>query len=291
MKYSLLAKKFSVFSVINLIILGVLFFVTLYPFWYVMMLAFSSGDRASGYELIFLPVDFTFVNVKYVLSTPDFFGIYVNTIFVVVVGTILSLVATALLAYGLSQKIFGIRVVRMVVMFTMLFSGGMIPTYLTVRDTGLLNSLWALIIPAMISPFNVFLMVNAFKEIPDSLSESAYIDGAGVVKTLIFILLPLMKATLATLCLFYAVAYWNTYLSAILYTPKRENWTLQVLLRQILINNDQNGVGTGGDNMMSQLSTNVKMATIFVSIVPIMLIYPFLQKYFTSGVMVGAVKE
>lgn len=285
------SKKWSAFNVINYALLALLFFITLYPFWYVMMLAFSSGDRASGYELIFWPVDFTLANVRYVLSTPDFFHIYGNTAFVVVVGTLLSLVATVLLAYGLSQKVFGIRVVRMIVLFTMLFNGGMIPTYLVVRGTGLMNNLWALILPAMISPFNVFLMVNAFKAIPDSLSESAYLDGAGIVKTLVYVLTPLMKPTIATLLLFYAVAYWNTYFSAVIYTPKRSRWTLQVLLRQILINNDQNGVGGAVDSAIASLSTNLKMATVFVSIVPIMLVYPFLQKYFTSGVMVGAVKE
>lgn len=285
------SKKWSAFNVINYALLALLFFITLYPFWYVMMLAFSSGDRASGYELIFWPVDFTLANVRYVLSTPDFFHIYGNTAFVVVAGTLLSLVATVLLAYGLSQKVFGIRAVRMIVLFTMLFNGGMIPTYLVVRGTGLMNNLWALILPAMISPFNVFLMVNAFKAIPDSLSESAYLDGAGIVKTLVYVLTPLMKPTIATLLLFYAVAYWNTYFSAVIYTPKRSRWTLQVLLRQILINNDQNGVGGAVDSAIASLSTNLKMATVFVSIVPIMLVYPFLQKYFTSGVMVGAVKE
>lgn len=197
------SKKISIFSIFNYIFLGLLFFITLYPFWYVMMLAFSSGNKIGGYELIFWPVDFTLKNISYVLSTPDFFRIYVNTAFVVVIGTLLSVITTLLLSFGLSQKVFGIRIIRIFVLFTMLFSGGIIPTYLVVRNTGLMNSLWALILPAMISPFNVFLMVNAFKAIPKSLSESAYIDGAGVIKTLVHILTPLMKPTIATVLLFY----------------------------------------------------------------------------------------
>lgn len=284
-------RKVSVFTVLNYLVLILLFVITLYPFWYVFVLALSSGDRAAGYELLLFPNGFTLSNIQYVLSTADFFHIYANTGFLVVVGTLCSLLTTTLLTYGMSQVVFGIRAVRMFVLFTMLFGGGMIPTYLVVRNTGLINNLWSLIIPAMISPFNVFLMVNAFKAIPDSLSESAYMDGAGVVQTLWYILLPLIKPTLATLTLFYAVGYWNTYFTAILYTPKRQNWTLQILLRQVLLENDVNSVGGSVDIAISRLSTNIRMATVVVAVVPIMLVYPFLQKYFTSGVMVGAVKE
>ncbi|HIU30937.1 MAG TPA: carbohydrate ABC transporter permease [Candidatus Caccousia avistercoris] len=210
----------------------------------------------------------------------------------VIVGTLCSLLATLLLSYGLTQNVLGIRVVRLLVLFTMLFSGGMIPTYLIVRETGLLNNLWSLILPGLVSPFNTFLLVNALKSLPPSLSESAELDGAGTLRILFRIILPLSLPTMATLLLFYAVAYWNKYFSAILYVPKRENWVLQVLLRQILINDDQGSVGGGTtDTLVAQMGVTLKMATVVTAVIPIMLVYPFVQKYFIKGVMVGAVKE
>ena len=274
------------------LILIALFFATLYPFWYVLVIALSEGETATGYQLIFWPDGFTFGNISYVVSTPDFLRIYGNTAFVVVMGTFCSLITTMLLAYGLSQRVYGIRAVRILVIFTMLFGGGMIPMYLVVRATGLLNSLWALILPGMVSPFYTFIMLNALRTIPDSLSESAQIDGAGPVTILFKIMLPLSLPTLATLTLFYAVNYWNTYFSAVLYTPRRSQWTLQIFLRQILLlTGETSDVGGATDTSMVQYSTNIKMATVLVAVVPVMMIYPFLQKHFTKGIMVGAVKQ
>lgn len=277
-------------KILKWIILTALFLITLYPFWWIIMMSFSSGDLVTGYQLMLVPKGFTLDNLKYILSTADFFHIYANTAFVVIVGTGISLILTLLLSYGLSQQIPGRKAIRMMVLFTMLFHGGMIPTYIVVRNTGLLNSLWALIIPVAISPFNTFLLINALKTIPPSLSESAQLDGAGELTILFRVILPLAVPTLATLLLFYAVGYWNTYLSALIYLPRRENWVLQVLLRQILVQSSGEGVGSA-DDIASQMGTTLKMATVLTAVVPIMVIYPFLQKYFIKGVMVGAIKE
>ena len=285
-------RRIHPLTVLNYLLLLGLFVITLYPFWYVVVMALSSSSSVTSYKVLFLPENFTLSNIQYVISTPDFFQIYANTGFVVIVGTLCSLLATLLLSYGLTQNVLGIRVVRLLVLFTMLFSGGMIPTYLIVRETGLLNNLWSLILPGLVSPFNTFRLVNALKSLPPSLSESAELDGAGTLRILFRIILPLSLPTMATLLLFYAVAYWNKYFSAILYVPKRENWVLQVLLRQILINDDQGSVGGGTtDTLVAQMGVTLKMATVVTAVIPIMLVYPFVQKYFIKGVMVGAVKE
>jgi putative aldouronate transport system permease protein len=208
------------------------------------------------------------------------------------VGTLMSLTATALLAYPLAQRVPGVRYLSLIVYFTILFSGGIIPTYVIVRQTGLMNTLWSLIIPQVIWPFYVIIMVKFFRNIPDSLAESAKIDGANDAVILVRIILPLSLPALASVSLFYAVRYWNEFFTAVIDLSDRSKWTLQVILRSLLITQleDQFDQPTGDQTAGSVTAETVKMATVMVGTVPIMLIYPFLQKHFARGVLIGAVK-
>lgn len=285
-------KKFSLVRLINGFLLICLAFVTLYPFWYVICYALSTYEDVIKVDLLFWPQNFTMDNINYILSTSDFLHIYGNTIFVVVAGTILSMVATVMYSYGLARKVPGHRVISGLTFFTLIFSGGMIPTFMVVRATGLLNNIWALIIPRLVDPFNIFLMRNFFQAIPKDLDESASIDGASTLRILIRIIIPLALPGIATLCLFYAVGYWNQFFEAVLYTSNRPQWTLQIMLHELLLSSSTDAVGSSAssDNFGAALSTSVKMASVVVTVVPVMCIYPFLQKYFVKGVIVGAVK-
>ena len=288
-------KKLTISQILIRILLVVLAVLMLYPFWYVMCMAFSTYADTLGKTLLFWPANFTLEPVKYVLRAKDFVRIYGNTMFVVGVGTVLSLLFTVTFAYPLSRRVPGTKWIQYLTFFTILFSGGTIPTFMVVRMTGLYNTLWSLIIPGVMNPFNVFLMRNFFNTIPDSLDEAASIEGAGSMWILFRVMLPLSMAGIATLALFYGVGYWNAYFNALLYINKREYWTLQVLLREMLVSVQPDLLGGGAvydtaESSSLQLSQPIKMATIVISTVPVMVIYPFLQKYFVKGVMVGAVK-
>ena len=276
--------------IVNSVLLLLLAVVTFYPFWYVCMMTFSTNLDAQNVVLLLWPKGFTLDNLSYIIRYNYFSQTYMNTAFVVVVGTVLSSLFTVLFAYPLSIRVKGTKSISYLALFTLLFNGGMIPTFLVVKSTGLLNSLWSLIIPSIINPFNVFLMINFFRTIPAALSESAELDGAGPFKTLWHIILPVSLSGIATLTLFYAVAYWNAYFNAMIYVSDREKWTLQLLLREILIST-QSGTDGGADvSEAARFGRTLKMATVFTAIIPIMMVYPFVQKYFVKGVMVGAVK-
>lgn len=285
-------SKTSVLYIVNYVLLILLGVATFYPFWYVCVMTFSTNLDAQNVSFMLWPRGFTLDNLNYIIHYNYFAQTYLNTVFVVVIGTILSIVCTVLFAYPLSLRIKGSKVLSHLTFFTLLFGGGMIPTYLVVKSTGLLNSLWSLIIPSIINPFNVFLMINFFRTIPQTLSESAQIDGAGPFRTLWSVILPVSLSGIATLTLFYAVAYWNSYFNAMIYLSDRSQWTLQLLLREILISTQSgtDGGGAGDISEAARFGRTLKMATVFTAVIPIMMVYPFVQKYFVKGVMVGAVK-
>lgn len=216
----------------------------------------------------------------------------VISIIVTIAGTLLSLACTVALAYSLSRPgSLGSRPILMAVLFTMLFSPGMIPMYLVVKQLGLLDNLLALILPVLINAFNVIVMREFFLDIPGELMESARIDGANDLMILARIVLPLSKAVISVIGLFYAVSYWNAFFSAMLYISSPEKWPLQLVLRTYVVNETPMGVdqiSAGSDSLPPQLS--IQMAILVISIVPILLVYPFLQKHFTKGLMIGAVK-
>ena len=285
-------KRITFVSALNAALLFILGLIMLYPFWYVISYSLSTYQDVVKVDFLWHPVNFTLDNIRFILETSDFLGIYRNTLFVVIVGTVLSLLSTLLFSYALSRDVPGHKWISRFTFFTLIFSGGMVPTFLVVRGTGLLNSLWALILPRLVDPFNAFLMRNFFRGIPRELDESAHMDGAGPWRTLMSIILPLALPGIATICLFYAVGYWNQFFDAVLYTSNRPQWTLQVLLKELLVNSETDAVGgtSSSDQFGAALSTSVKMASVVVTIVPILLVYPFLQKYFVKGTLVGAVK-
>ncbi|WP_432881853.1 carbohydrate ABC transporter permease [Kribbella sp. CA-245084] len=212
------------------------------------------------------------------------------SIFVTVIGTVLSLTVSGLLAYALARPSFTAgRPILLIVLFSMLFSPGIIPTYLTVKGVGLLDSIWALIVPTMISAFNVVVLRAFFMNLPNEITESARIDGAGELKTFTYIVLPLSKAVLSVIGLFYAVAYWNAFFSALLYLNDSKLWPLQLVLRTYVINDTQLGSAELGTELLPP-QASIQMAILVVSIVPILIIYPFLQRHFAKGVLTGAVK-
>lgn len=282
-------------TALNYVLLSTAGFITFYPFWYVLIYSLSTYRNVLDTKILLYPVGFTLENYRYVFNDHSMFFGTLNSIFVAGVGTILSLIITLLMAYPMCKRIPGIHGITFLVYFTLLFSGGMIPTYLIVKDTGLINSLWSLIIPQLINPFYLFIMRNAIKEIPDSLSESAQLDGASHLRILLQIIVPLSLPMLASIALFYAARYWNAYFDALLYISKPERWTLQLVIRNIIF--AQNPELSGGAMVASEATTTartletIQMALLVVSVVPIAAVYPFLQKYFSKGVMVGAIKS
>jgi putative aldouronate transport system permease protein len=280
---------------INTIILFLLAFSTTYPFWHVMMYSISDSRAAMSGGLFFIPREPTLLAYQMLFKTRLIFIVYRNTIIRTVAGTILSLLVSALTAYPLSLNRFkGRSFFAMMIFFTMLFSGGMIPTYLVVRNLGLLDTLWALILPGAMSAYNMFILRNYFKSIPDSLEESALLDGANPLQVLFLIILPLSAPALAAIAMFYGVGNWNSYLDGVLYINSTDRQILQVYLRTMLGTAGAKGVLGDISGNLSDASSlteeTMKMVTITVSIIPVLIVYPFLQKYYTKGILIGSVK-
>jgi putative aldouronate transport system permease protein len=282
----------NIFNMFNILFMAVLMFVTLYPLWHVAMASISDGTEVMKYRgPIFLPLGFSTGAYHVVFQNPMISRGYLNTLFVVFVGVTLNIIMTSLGAYFLSRK--GVMLkkpIMMAIVFTMFFSGGLIPFYLTVKDLHLDNSLWSLIIPGIISTFNLIIMRTAFMAIPDSLEESAKIDGASHFTILSRIIIPLAAPTIAVMVLYYGVGHWNSWFNAMVFLRKRELFPLQLILREILIQNSSGDVTSQAIDQ-EKASETVKYAVIIVATLPILFVYPFLQKYFVKGVMIGAVKE
>jgi putative aldouronate transport system permease protein len=274
--------------------LNYLFFVFLaiimvYPLWYVLMFSLSDPDRISINNYYLIPDGFTLRTYSYVIKSSYIRLGFKNSLFVTGIGTLLSVLLTTITGYPLSRKeLFGKKYIFSMMLFTMLFSGGLIPTYLVVRAFGLVDSLWALILPNVISVFNMMIAIKFFKNIPDSLIESAKIDGYNDVYIFVRIVMPLSTAVIATIGLFYAVSYWNTYLYGVIYITSMEKRVLQVVIRSMLYEETlAPSVGIRGEMVTPE---SMKMAAIFVTLLPILCVYPFLQKYFMKGILLGAVK-
>jgi putative aldouronate transport system permease protein len=272
------------FDGFNITALALFSLVTFLPFLYVVVVSFSTSTTL-------IPQNFSFEAYKYIFSADTFTRSLRVSIFITVFGTLFQLIMTSLMAYSLSHKnLPGRSVVLLMVLFTMLFSGGMIPTYFVVKATGLLDSLAALIIPGAISAFNLIILKNFFQSIPEELKESAKIDGSHELGVLFRIVLPLSLPAMAAFGLFYAVGIWNQYFSAILYLTDADKYPVQVILRQVIIlTNGSIGDTTEIENV-PYYGNSIKMAVIVIATVPIMLVYPFLQKHFAKGVLLGSVK-
>ena len=282
------------FSVFNYIFLAVVALLCLYPMLYVAFASFSNSNKLMSHTGILLwPEGFSLASYKMVFANPMIVSGYTNTLFVLFFSLLFQITMTSLGAYVLSRRGLLWRTpLMMIITFTMFFSGGMIPTYLNMKDLGLTNTLWGLIIPFMISTYNMIIMRTSFESIPESLVEAARIDGASHIKVLFSIMLPLSKAIIAVMILYYGVGVWNGWFWASALLRDRNLYPLQLVLREILLQNSTASM-TGGGNVgdTESVAATVKYATIMVATVPILCIYPFLQKYFAAGVMVGAVKE
>ncbi|AZS13414.1 carbohydrate ABC transporter permease [Paenibacillus lutimineralis] len=277
----------------NVIALAVIAGLMLLPFIHIFAVSFSSLEDVLRKDFILWPTNWTIDSYKVIFLSKQFIGSLGVTVTITAIGTLVSLILTASMAYALTRNILGQRVILLMVIFTILFNAGMIPVYLVVKSTGLINSLWALVIPGAISSFNLIVIRQFFLSIPSELSEAALIDGANEVRTFWSVILPLSKPALATFALFYAVGYWNKYFEGILYLNDARKWPVQVVLRQMVIMNET--TSTVGSDVMLQLENQpppvtIQMAAILVATLPILVLYPFLQKHFAKGVMIGSVK-
>ncbi|RAX16842.1 carbohydrate ABC transporter permease [Pseudarthrobacter sp. AG30] len=279
-----------VFDAVNYVFLALIGIITLLPFVYVFAGSFATEAEITRRAFFVWPEKFTLGSYEYIFATPAFTRALVTTILVTAVGTLVQLAFTVTMAYPLAKKsLRGRNVILSLVVFAMVFSGGMIPTFLLVKDLGLLNSYWALILPAAINPFSLIIIKNFFQELPAELEESAKMDGATEIGILWRILLPLSKPVLATFALFYAVGIWNDFMSPLLYLSDNSKWTLQMYLRQVTAASDLLGTGNVDPNYIPP-EQGIKFAVIVVATLPILIFYPFLQKHFAKGMLIGSVK-
>ncbi len=286
-KVSIGERSFTLFNNTFLILLALICIV---PFLNIIATSFASTQEVVAKKFILFPTTFSLDAYRYILSTPTIFRALAVSIGVTGVGTIVSMCATSLMAYGLSRKYLFCRgFVNFLVVFSMLFSGGMIPTFLVVRSLGLVNSYWAMILPVAVNAMNMIIMRNFFQALPDSLEESAKMDGCTDFGVFFKIMLPLALPSIATISLFYAVTYWNTYMTAILYINDSSKWPIQILLRQIVIVSSGMQAESSAVDVIPPAQT-VKMAVIVIATVPMLIVYPFVQKYFVKGALVGSVK-
>lgn len=280
---------------VNLFVLALLTVIFFYPLWHCLMASFSDPTSLIGYKgLISLPMGFSLDGYKTVLQNKNILTGYMNTLFYLVAGTAINMVLTILGAYVLSRRRMMLKgPLTLLIVFTMYMDFGLIPAFLNVRDLGLYDSRWAILLPVAINTYNLIVMRTAFVSVPAALEESAMIDGANDFTILFKIILPLSKATLAVVVLFYVVEHWNSWFSASIYLRDRERFPLQLFLREILISSSAStaaGEASSVDGVM-YLEELIKYCSIVISTLPILCVYPFVQKYFISGVMLGSVKE
>ncbi|MCU6793349.1 carbohydrate ABC transporter permease [Paenibacillus sp. WQ 127069] len=274
----------------NYFFLTVTGLVMLLPFLHIFAGSLSSGSAISQGRVSVIPVEWTWINYEAVLQNAAIWKSFGVTVFLTVAGTLFNLLFTSLMAYGLSKnELKGRSLILMLIVFTMIFQVPLIPGYLLIKSLGLLNSLWALIIPGTISAFNLIIMVSFFREIPEGLVDAARIDGCGEYRTWWSIILPLSLPSMSTIGLFYAVGHWNGYFNAIMYIRDPSLFPLQVKLRQLLVDSDTEAL-MQSVNVTLQSMEGIKMATIMVATLPILLVYPLIQKHFIKGAMLGSVK-
>ncbi|WP_054796953.1 carbohydrate ABC transporter permease [Paenibacillus sp. EPM92] len=274
------------FEACNYIFLSLVSLMVLLPFLNIAAGSFSGGNAILQGEVTLLPVDFTLENYRAVIKNLGFWKSFGITVYITVLGTALNLIFTSLMAYGLARReLKGRSTILLIVLFTMIFTAPIIPSYLLVKSLGMLNTLWAVMIPSLISGFNLLIMISFFQNIPDGLTEAAKIDGCNEYRTFWSIVLPLSMPVMTTIGLFYAVSNWNGYYAAMMYLRDPGLFPLQVKVRQLVTQDN-------ASDILTSLSSaeGIKMATIIVATIPIMLIYPFIQKHFVKGAMIGSVK-
>lgn len=278
-----------IFNVFNVLLLSFIAFTTFYPFWDCFVVSFSSLKGYLATSVHLWPSEWSLEGYRYMVSSAELWSSYANSIFITAAGTAINMIITIMAAYVLSKRnLKGHRILMFLAVFTMMFSGGIIPTYMVVKDVGLMNSLWAMILPTAVNTYNLIILRNFFLDLPAELEEAALLDGCTEVGVLFRIMLPISKPAVTTVTLFYAVDHWNDFFSAIMYINKKQQWPLQLFLRSMLFQNDA-AYASGGESLFL-LGQPMKMAAVMMAIIPIMCAYPFFQRYFTAGMTVGAVK-
>jgi len=280
-----------VFDAVNIVVLVALAVVTILPFIYVFAGSFAQESELTERSFFLWPRKFITQSYDYIFATNTFLRSLIVTVLVTAVGMVIQVLLTFTMAYPLSRRhLPGRNLLLSLVVFTLVFGGGLIPTYLIVRELGLLDTYWSLILPLAINPFYLIIVKNFFQELPEELQEAAQIDGCSELGVFWRIVLPLSKPILATMGLFYAVAIWNDFMSPLLYISDSSKWTLQMFVRQVTVSSDM-------ANTLGQLDPNyrppeqgLKFSVIVIATVPILLLYPFLQKHFAKGILIGSVK-
>ena len=289
------SKEDKIFDTVNFIFLTLICLAVLYPLYFVVIASISNPDLVYNGSVWLLPKEITFEGYKRIFSDPKIWLGYKNTIIYTVLGTAVQVSLTLMAAYALSRKdLYGKSFFMLMILFTMFFSGGLIPTYLVVKDLGMLNTMWAMIIPKAIAVWNLIVARSFFESsIPNELLEAGKIDGCSNTRFFLKIVLPLSKPIIAVMVLFYSVGNWNSYFDALIYLNDESLYPLQLILRNILIQNQLSvQMLSDLDNLAAQQHVGeiIKYGVIIVAAIPLLIVYPFVQKYFVKGVLIGGVK-
>ena len=287
------SRSDRIFYAVNLAILFLLAAIVVYPLYFIVIASISNADAVLGGRVFLYPVDITLVGYSKIVERTDVWRGYLNTIIYTFLSTLLSLFVTILAGWALSRKTLPFRKFFMVFfIITMFFGGGLIPFYNVVSSLGLLDTIWAIILPSALSAWNLFMTKTFFEVgISESMVEAAEIDGAGQVRTFLSVVLPLSKAIMAVMALYYAVGQWNSYFNAMIFLQDEEMYPLQLVLREILIASETT-TGGSGETILEQyrLANQLKYVSVIVSSLPVIVLYPFVQKYLVKGVMLGSLK-
>ena len=284
-----LIRRFTGFDAIIYIVIILALMIWIIPFVYMIALSFSSAKAIINNQVSFWPVDFTADAYQQVFAYPNFYQAYGNTFFYTFFGTLIALIMTILFAYPLSKSFLrGQKAAMKIVVFSMFFSGGLIPTYLLISSLSLVGTRWAMLLPFAINPFNLIILINFFRSLPGEIEEAALIDGLGYFGILRQIILPLSTASLATIGLYYAVFFWNDWFNGLIYLNSRQ-YPVMLFLRNIVIGTSMVGDGAGSADR-SSIAISIKSAVIIISTLPIIILYPILQRFFIAGLTVGSVK-
>ena len=285
-------KRFEALDIVSFIVLTLMLMIVVVPFYSAFVTSLTSSASYARSPVQLFPYEFTLDSYRYVLKNASLLAGYSNTIFITVIGVALSMLVSLTTAYGLSYKDYpGKKLMFILVLIPMYFTGGLLPTYLLMKNLDMLNNPWGIILLCGVTPFNIIIIKNGIDQLPDELSEAARIDGAGEFYIFARVLVPLLAPVIATFSLFYAVDYWNEWFWSMLLLTKPDAKTLQIMLRSIVASSQDaasGSVAAAYDNVA--FSQGIKMAAVVVAMLPIMLVYPFLQKHFAKGMLVGAVK-
>lgn len=286
-------KKATLFDYVNYSLLGIISLVCVFPFIYVFSVSFTDPEAYIPLQFYLFPEKWSLSAYQYILSTNSFVNALKSTVFVTVIGTVLSVIVSFTFAYVLTKKVVpGRKLMLSGVIFTLVFNAGILPNYLLIKELGLLNSHWSLILSGLTNAWSLIVIKSFLESLPSELEDAAHIDGCSDIAVFWRIVIPLSMPAIAAFTLFFAVAYWNTYFNALIYLTDAKKWTLQVLIKSLVIDSDSNGVGVAGggsdDRVIPQ--ETIRMASIVLAMVPILIVYPFLQKHFAKGVMLGSVK-